>query len=66
MQIIVNGETQQVEAGCSAQQLVDAMSLTGRRIAMEVNKEIVPRSTYGEFVFSDGDVVEIVHAVGGG
>jgi len=42
------------------------MGLSGRRLAMEVNREIVPRSEYAEHVLHDGDQVEIVHAIGGG
>ena len=42
------------------------MALTGKRIAMEVNKEIVPRSRYAQHTFAAGDQIEIVHAVGGG
>jgi sulfur carrier protein len=66
MKIIVNGEDKQVADGYTAQQLVESMGLTGKRIAMEVNLEIVPRSTYPEHVFNTGDKIEIVHAVGGG
>jgi sulfur carrier protein len=66
MDIIVNGETRAVPEGFTAAQLVESLSLAGRRIAMEVNQEIVPRSTYAQHVFETGDTVEIVHAVGGG
>lgn len=66
MKIIVNGEDKQVTDGYTAAELVEAMGLTGKRIAMEVNLEIVPRSTYPEYIFNAGDKVEIVHAVGGG
>lgn len=66
MQIIVNGEQRDVSAGLTAEQLVTDMDITGKRIAMEVNLEIVPRSSYGEHIFKNGDKVEIVHAVGGG
>lgn len=66
MQIIVNGESRNVPDGLTAAQLVEDMDIAGQRIAMEVNLEIVPRSTYAEFTFSAGDRVEIVHAVGGG
>ena len=66
MEIIVNGQTKIVPEACSAQQLVEIMEIGHGRIAMEVNREIVPRSTYGEFKFTPGDQVEIVHAVGGG
>lgn len=66
MQIIVNGEQRDVSAGLTAEQLVTDMDITGKRIAMEVNLEIVPRSSYAEHIFKNGDKVEIVHAVGGG
>jgi len=66
MQIIVNGEKRDVSDGLTAAQLVEDMEITGKRIAMEVNLEIVPRSNYVEHVFNAGDKVEIVHAVGGG
>ena len=66
MEIIVNGEPKTVPDGYTAEQLVQSMALTGRRIAMEVNQEIVPRSTYPQHIFQSGDAIEIVHAVGGG
>ncbi len=66
MQIIVNGEQRKVSDGLTAEQLVVDMDIAGKRIAMEVNLEIVPRSSYAEHVLKAGDRVEIVHAVGGG
>jgi len=66
MEIIVNGEPRTVPDGYTAEQLVQSMALAGRRIAMEVNQEIVPRSTYSQHSFQAGDAIEIVHAVGGG
>lgn len=66
MQIIVNGDQREVTEGLTAEQLVTEMGITGKRIAMEVNLEIVPRSTYTEHVFKAGDKIEVVHAVGGG
>lgn len=66
MQIIVNGEPQDVLEELTAAQLVENMNITGQRIAMEVNLEIVPRSSYTEYTFKTGDKIEIVHAVGGG
>lgn len=66
MQIIVNGEQCTVSDGLTAEQLVKEMDIAGNRIAMEVNLEIVPRSSYAEHTFKTGDRVEIVHAVGGG
>jgi sulfur carrier protein len=66
MDILVNGEQRQVPDSYTAAQLVDAMGLSGQRIAMEVNLEIVPRSTYENYALQPGDRVEVVHAVGGG
>jgi sulfur carrier protein len=66
MQITVNGESRQVPDGATAAQLVELLELTGRRLAMEVNGEIVPRSRHETRVLDPGDRVEIVHAVGGG
>ncbi len=66
MQITVNGEQREVAEGLSAAQLVEQMGIAGQRIAMEVNLEIVPRSTYAEHILQQGDRIEIVHAVGGG
>ncbi|SCZ64862.1 sulfur carrier protein ThiS [Thiohalomonas denitrificans] len=66
MEIIVNGESRRVTEGYTAARLVEELGLSGRRIAMEVNREIVPRSDYERHVFDDGDRVELVHAIGGG
>ena len=66
MQIIVNGDQREVSEGLTAEQLVTDMGITGKRIAMEVNLEIVPRSTYAGHIFKAGDKIEVVHAVGGG
>jgi sulfur carrier protein len=66
MNIYLNGEARQVPDHCSAAQLVEQLGLTGRRIAMELNREIVPRSRYAETPLRPDDKVEIVHAIGGG
>jgi len=66
MNIIVNGETQNVPDNCSASLLVEQLGMQNDKIAMEVNREIVPRSQYGEYTFSENDQVEIVRAIGGG
>ncbi|MFA7619958.1 MAG: sulfur carrier protein ThiS [Thiohalomonadaceae bacterium] len=66
MRIYVNGEAREVPEDCTAEQLVVALGLTGRRLAMEVNLEIVPRSAYPAHRFKPDDRVEIVHAIGGG
>jgi len=56
----------QVPQSSSLQDLVDRLQLTGKRIAVEVNLEIVPRSQHSDHLLQAGDRVEIVHAIGGG
>jgi len=66
MNIYLNGKTEQFDDRITAAQLVEKLGLQGKRIAMEVNQEIVPRSGYDSFQFSENDRVEIINAVGGG
>jgi sulfur carrier protein len=66
MNILINGNIQQFDNNLTAAQLVEKLGLQGRRIAMEVNQEIVPRSCYETYQFKENDKVEIIHAVGGG
>lgn len=66
MEIIVNGEAREVSDQLTAAQLVEQLDLGGRRLAMEVNQEIVPRSQYSSHRLRAGDRIEIVHAIGGG
>ncbi|WP_277810260.1 sulfur carrier protein ThiS [Chromohalobacter canadensis] len=66
MHIQLNGERRELASQLTISELVDQLALTGRRIAIEVNEEIVPRSQHAETRLSPGDRVEIVHAIGGG
>ncbi|MWJ28034.1 sulfur carrier protein ThiS [Halomonas sp. ZH2S] len=66
MQIQLNGEPHAVDSATTAADLVETLGLTGRRIAVEINEQIVPRSQLAETRLCDGDQVEIVHAIGGG
>lgn len=66
MNIYLNGEARQVPDNCSAAQLVEELGLGGKRIAMEINREIVPRSSYADTTLQTDDKVELVHAIGGG
>ena len=66
MKLIINGESRSFPPPLSLAQLVDTLSLVGKRIAIEKNGEIVPRSLYAETLLVDNDRLEIVVAVGGG
>lgn len=66
MIITVNGEPKTVAEGITVQDLIEQLNLTGRRLAIEVNLDIVPRSQHGQHRLRDNDVVEVVHAIGGG
>lgn len=64
--ITVNGEPRQVPAGSSVGDLLALIGLDRRKVAVERNLEIVPRSTYGDAALAPGDALEIVHFIGGG
>ena len=64
--LTVNGEARRFEHPLNCQQLLEQLQLTGKRVALERNGEIVPRSRHGEEMLADGDRLEIVVAVGGG
>ena len=66
MQIYVNGEEKQIPDATDMAHLIELMQLTGQRIAVEVNEELVPRSTFSDFRLKAFDRIEIIHAVGGG
>ena len=66
MNIVLNGEPTGLEETLTLRGLIDRLELTGKRLAIEVNEEVVPRSEHGEYRLRDGDRVEIVHAIGGG
>ena len=66
MNIILNGEQREIPDASTAAGLVELLELAERRIAMEVNLEIVPRSDYANYMLQEGDRVEVVHAIGGG
>lgn len=66
IEINLNGETRHVPSELTAQGLVDMLNLQGRRLAMEVNQEIVPRSRFSDYRLRQGDTVELVFAIGGG
>ena len=66
LQIRVNGEQRAVAEGRTISEMLGEMGLNPRKVAVERNLEIVPRSTLGQVRVEDGDAFEIVHFVGGG
>lgn len=66
MELMINGENRSLADGASVADLVEELGLTGQRLAVEVNQEIVPRSAHPGHELGPGDRVEIVHAIGGG
>jgi len=66
MQIHVNGEAKQLADEATLLDLIEELGLAGRRIAIELNMDIIPRSEHEKTVLKDGDQLEVVHAIGGG
>jgi sulfur carrier protein len=67
MQIFINGNLKQLDSeNVTISALVVTLNLTGKRLAIEQNGEIVPRSQFDAVILRDGDKLEIVGAVGGG
>lgn len=66
MKILLNGTALDLDEGRRIVDLLVQEGLSERRVAVEVNGEIVPRGLHGEHALHEGDRVEIVHALGGG
>ncbi len=67
MRIQINGEPREIsQSSLSLNELLDTLSLPPQRIAVELNKTMVPRSQWEKTTLKDGDQIEIVHFVGGG
>ena len=66
MDLTVNGDSRTVPDGCTVQGLVEMLGLTQGPVAVELNRQVVPRAEHASVTLGEGDVVEIVHFVGGG
>ena len=64
--VLLNGAQREFPAPLTFNQLLDELDLAGRRLAVERNGEIVPRSLFADSRLADGDRIEVVIAVGGG
>ena len=62
----VNGEPRTLAPGATVADLVAGLGLGPRRVAVELNRTVVPRAEYGATPLADGDAVEVIHFVGGG
>ena len=65
-ELLINGEPRCVPRDCTVRGLLDVLGLTGQRIAVAVNRDVVPRSTFESHRLASGDRIEILEAVGGG
>jgi len=66
MKIIFNGQTLELAENSSLQNLIESQDLIGKRLAAEVNLEIIPKTEHATYILKNDDKVEIVHAIGGG
>lgn len=66
VEIRLNGEAHELRDGSSVVDLLEGLGLGGRKVAVELNRDIVPRPSYPTTALSAGDVVEVVQFVGGG
>ena len=66
IELSVNGETRRFDGALDVARLLERVALAGRKVAVERNGEIVPRSRYAATPLASGDRLEIVVAVGGG
>ena len=66
MKIEVNGEATEFASPCTISELLKSLEMTGKRVAVAVNRAVVPRSMYPDHILATGDRIEILEAVGGG
>ena len=66
MRVTVNGEPRDLPESITVSELVSQLGLSQRRIAVEVNEDVIPREHYAAQRLCEGDSVEIVHFIGGG
>jgi sulfur carrier protein len=64
--IVLNGSDKQVDNNINVSQLLEELGLTGKRLAVEINQQIIPRSNFTDYKLDENDNVEIVQAIGGG
>ncbi|QDU96880.1 Sulfur carrier protein ThiS [Lignipirellula cremea] len=66
LNILFNGEPRETQAETTIAQLLESLSLPSRRVAVEVNRQLIPRQQHAAHILNEGDEVEVVTFVGGG
>ena len=66
MQVIINGESHTLTDGIALSTLLKQLDISGKRIAVEINESIIPKSQHDSTVIQQDDKIEIIHAIGGG
>ena len=66
MLIFINGEERKVSDKLTVQKLLQELGIAEQRLAVEINQQVVPRSTLSEHIIQPNDSIEIIHAIGGG
>ena len=64
--IILNGENKQIANNTNIKQLLQSLDLVNKRLAVEINQQLIPRSDFSSHTLNEQDIVEIVQAIGGG
>ena len=64
--IVLNGKDKQIDNHSNIEQLLKSLNLNNKRLAIEINQEIIPRSNFSSHTLNESDRVEIVQAIGGG
>ncbi|MGC8466923.1 MAG: sulfur carrier protein ThiS [Acidithiobacillus sp.] len=66
MIVMVNGQPHELRDGVNVAELLEQLEFAGQRVAVELNREVVPRSLHPQTLLREGDRLEIIRAVGGG
>ena len=66
MTVTINGEVKQLESEVTLDRLLELFSLPSKRVAVELNREVVRRGDWGKIMIKNDDNIEVVHLVGGG
>ena len=66
MNITINGATHECPSNSNITQLLERLEMQNKRIALEINNEVIPKNEYKAYTLNDGDCIEIIQAIGGG